>query len=687
MPLPAKAGPGPALEARPVRAGDGSGWVLSGWWCDDEVCGACCLSFGGELSSHAGPNARKNHPSDPSYHQDITNMDQPGIPSPPTARSLLSKLRVSRSEPGTGYSRAKFPHWETIDDGCNVRGRWTSPYDGETVDDASEIDIDHLVPLKNAWISGASHWEASRRRTFANDLSSPQLWAVTAHANRQKGDDSPDEWLPSVEGFRCVYAESWVRVKDKYGLTVTREEREALEGVLGASSLFQTSTASTAPTPPTITIAITGKPLLPCSVPAADNVSIALLHPDEAPLMVCSPGLLRFEALRLEKALSNDHPRAIHLRRLAISPQHTSRLPYHDYDWSRVSGTCCENVIGYVPLPVGTAGPLLVDGTSYAIPMATTEGTLVASTSRGCKAINLAGGADTVLTADGITRGPCVSFPSLVRAAQAKTWLDSKPGWETMRSAFDSTSSFARLQSIKTALAGSQLFIRFKASTGDAMGMNMISKGVEKALNVMAASGFTDMAITSVSGNYCADKKASALNWIEGRGKSVVAEAVIPPEVVRSVLKTDVDSLVELNTSKNLVGSAMAGCVGGFNAHAANIVAALFLATGQDAAQVVESANCITMMKNVGGNLQVSVSMPSIEVGTIGGGTNLEPQAAMLNLLGVHGTSETEPGEKSRRLARIVAAAVLAGELSLCSALAAGHLVGAHMRHNRARSL
>ncbi|KAF4585929.1 3-hydroxy-3-methylglutaryl-coenzyme a reductase [Ophiocordyceps camponoti-floridani] len=333
------------------------------------------------------------------------------------------------------------------------------------------------------------------------------------------------------------------------------------------------------------------------------------------------------------------------------------------------------------------AGPLLIDGTSHGIPMATTEGTLVASTSRGCKAINLAGGADTVLTADGMTRGPCVSFPSLVRAARAKNWLDSEAGWETMRRAFESTSSYARLKSIKTAMAGSQLFIRFKASTGDAMGMNMMSKGVEKALDVMTASGFDDMTVTSVSGNYCTDKKASALNWIEGRGKSVVAEAVIPPEVVRSVLKTDVDSLVELNTSKNLVGSAMAGCLGGFNAHAANIVAALFLATGQDAAQVVESANCITMMKNVGGNLQISVSMPSIEVGTIGGGTGLEPQAAMLNLLGIPGSSESEAGQESRRLARIVAAAVLAGELSLCSALAAGHLVGAHMRHNRAPSL
>jgi hydroxymethylglutaryl-CoA reductase (NADPH) len=125
----------------------------------------------------------------------------------------------------------------------------------------------------------------------------------------------------------------------------------------------------------------------------------------------------------------------------------------------------------------------------------------------------------------------------------------------------------------------------------------MISKGVEHSLSVMMSEGFEDMNIVSVSGNYCTDKKAAAINWIDGRGKSVVAEAIIPAEVVKSVLKTDVDSMVELNVNKNLIGSAMAGSVGGFNAHAANIVAAIFLATGQDPAQVVESANCITIMK------------------------------------------------------------------------------------------
>ena len=276
----------------------------------------------------------------------------------------------------------------------------------------------------------------------------------------------------------------------------------------------------------------------------------------------------------------------------------TSLLPYKDYNYTLVHGACCENVIGYLPLPLGVAGPLTIDGQNYFIPMATTEGVLVASTSRGAKAINAGGGAVTVVTGDGMTRGPCVSFPSLARAAEAKNWIDSEAGSSILREAFNSTSRFARLQQLKTTLAGTYLYIRFKTTTGDAMGMNMISKGVEKALAVMAnESGFDDMKIISLSGNYCVDKKAAAINWIDGRGKSVVAEAIVPGDVVKSVLKSDVDSLVELNTSKNLIGSAMAGSVGGFNAHASNIVTAIFIATGQDPAQNVESSNCITIMK------------------------------------------------------------------------------------------
>ena len=275
-----------------------------------------------------------------------------------------------------------------------------------------------------------------------------------------------------------------------------------------------------------------------------------------------------------------------------------SKLPYKDYNYENVHGACCENVIGYLPIPIGVAGPLVIDGQSFYLPMATTEGVLVASTNRGCKAINAGGGAVTVLTGDGMTRGPCVAFSTLPRAGAAKVWLDSEEGQQVMKKAFNSTSRFARLQTMKTALAGTYLYIRFKTTTGDAMGMNMISKGVECALNVMMnEAGFDDMNIISVSGNYCTDKKPAAINWIDGRGKSVVAEAIIPGEVVRKLLKSDVNALVELNTSKNLIGSAMAGSIGGFNAHAANLVAAMFLATGQDPAQVVESSSCITVMK------------------------------------------------------------------------------------------
>ncbi|KAF2110942.1 hydroxymethylglutaryl-coenzyme A reductase-domain-containing protein [Lophiotrema nucula] len=395
----------------------------------------------------------------------------------------------------------------------------------------------------------------------------------------------------------------------------------------------------------------------------------------------------------LEKTLG-DKTRAVKIRRGLVSRTHATRetssllerslLPYKDYNYDLVHGACCENVVGYLPLPLGVAGPIMVDGQNYFLPMATTEGVLVASTSRGAKAINAGGGAVTVVTGDGMTRGPCITFASVTRAGAAKNWLDSEVGQRTMKDAFNSTSRFARLQSMKTAIAGTNLYVRFRATTGDAMGMNMISKGVEHALSIMANdAGFEDMDIISVSGNYCTDKKAAAINWIDGRGKGIVAEAIIPGHIVKSVLKSSVDEMVELNISKNLIGSAMAGSMGGFNAHAANLVAAIFLATGQDPAQVVESANCITTMKNTNGNLQIAVSMPSIEVGTIGGGTILEPQSAMLDLLGVRGAHPTAPGDNARQLARVIGAGVLAGELSLNAALAAGHLVRAHMAHNR----
>ncbi|KAI8342442.1 3-hydroxy-3-methylglutaryl coenzyme A reductase [Chlamydoabsidia padenii] len=390
----------------------------------------------------------------------------------------------------------------------------------------------------------------------------------------------------------------------------------------------------------------------------------------------------------LEKTLG-DLERAVGIRRSLISRAsvtktlENSALPLENYHYDKVMGACCENVIGYMPIPVGIAGPMNIDGVNVHIPMATTEGCLVASTARGCKAINAGGGASTVVTADGMTRGPCVEFPSVIRAGACKQWIEQE-GNAIVTEAFNSTSRFARLRKLKVALAGKLVFIRFSTTTGDAMGMNMISKGCEKALTVITEH-FPDMQIISLSGNYCTDKKPAAINWIEGRGKSVVAEAVIPGATVEKVLKTTVAALVELNISKNLIGSAMAGSVGGFNAHAANILTAVYLATGQDPAQNVESSNCITLMKAVNGNqdLHISCTMPSIEVGTLGGGTILPPQQSMLDMLGVRGPHPTEPGKNAQSLARIICAAVMAGELSLCAALAAGHLVKAHMAHNR----
>lgn len=382
-----------------------------------------------------------------------------------------------------------------------------------------------------------------------------------------------------------------------------------------------------------------------------------------------------------------DCRRAAAIRREALQKM-TGRslqgLPLDGFDYDSILGQCCEMPVGYVQIPVGIAGPLLLDGFEYSVPMATTEGCLVASTNRGCKAIYASGGAASMLLRDGMTRAPVVRFPTAKRASELKFFVEDPNNFETLAVVFNRSSRFARLQHIQCSIAGKNLYIRFCCTTGDAMGMNMVSKGVQNVLDFLQ-NDFPDMDVIGISGNFCSDKKPAAVNWIEGRGKSVVCEATIKEEVVTKVLKTNVATLVELNTLKNLAGSAVAGALGGFNAHAANIVSAIFIATGQDPAQNVESSHCITMMEalNNGKDLHVSVTMPSIEVGTVGGGTQLASQSACLNLLGVKGASKESPGSNSRLLATIVAGSVLAGELSLMSAIAAGQLVKSHMKYNR----
>ena len=284
-----------------------------------------------------------------------------------------------------------------------------------------------------------------------------------------------------------------------------------------------------------------------------------------------------------------------------------------------------------------------------------------------------------------MTRAPCVRFPSVVLAAEAKRWIESEENFQKVKAAFDSTSRFARLQEILIGMDGPNLYIRFRSHTGDAMGMNMVSKGAENALRFINVH-FPQMQIISLSGNFCADKKPAAVNWIKGRGKHVVCECIVPADKLRSILKTNAKTLVQCNKLKNLVGSSMAGSIGGNNAHAANMVTAIFIATGQDPAQNVTSSNCSTSMEPYGENgedLYITCTMPSLEVGTIGGGTVLPPQGACLDVLGVRGAHKTEPAENSKKLARIICATVMAGELSLMAALVNSDLVKSHMRHNR----
>ncbi|MEQ2273665.1 hypothetical protein XENORESO_007238, partial [Xenotaenia resolanae] len=241
-------------------------------------------------------------------------------------------------------------------------------------------------------------------------------------------------------------------------------------------------------------------------------------------------------AYKLETLMEKPE-RGVAIRRQMISaklsyPSALSTLPYTNYDYSKVMGTCCENVIGYIPVPVGVAGPLHLDGKQFQVPMATTEGCLVASTNRGCRAIALSGGASSCILADGMTRGPVVRLPSACKAAEVKAWLESPDGFQDITEAFDNTSRFARLQKLLVGLAGRNLYIRFQCKTGDAMGMNMISKGTEKALSRLQQH-FPELQVVAVSGNYCTDKKPAAINWIEGRGKSAVCEATIPAKVVQ----------------------------------------------------------------------------------------------------------------------------------------------------------
>ncbi|MBO4249310.1 hydroxymethylglutaryl-CoA reductase (NADPH) [Halomicrobium sp. IBSBa] len=335
-----------------------------------------------------------------------------------------------------------------------------------------------------------------------------------------------------------------------------------------------------------------------------------------------------------------------------------------------------ENMIGAAQVPMGVVGPLPVDGSAadgeHYLPLATTEGALVASVNRGVSTIRRAGGATARVLKSGMTRAPVFRVEDVAAAGEVSAWV--REHVDDLAEAAEATTGHGELQDVTPYVVGDNVFLRFSYDTKDAMGMNMATIATEAACEIVERE--TPAELVALSGNLCSDKKPAAINAVEGRGRTVAADVLIPHEQVEERLGTTTEAIAEANTRKNLVGSAKAGALG-FNAHAANVVAAAFLATGQDAAQVVEGANAITTVDAREDGLYASVTLASLEVGTVGGGTSLPTQAEGLDVLGYAGGGDPA-GSNADALAEVIAAGALAGELSLLAALSSRHLSSAH---------
>ena len=354
-----------------------------------------------------------------------------------------------------------------------------------------------------------------------------------------------------------------------------------------------------------------------------------------------------------------------------------SNISSYTIDMQRASARNIENSIGVLQLPMGIAGPLKINGQycnrEVFVPLATSEGALVASINRGASTITSSGGVNVRVVSDIMTRAPAIKCDGVIDALKIKQWFIDN--FDELKSIAESTTSHGKLLKIDPILiVGSNVYPRFVFSTGDSMGMNMVTIASERVLEKLTNE--TTAAHLALSGNVCVDKKPAAMNIIEGRGKSVIADILIPKDIVSKKLKTTTEAIVEVNTVKNLIGSAASGSMA-FNAHYANMVAAIFLATGQDAAHVVEGSLGITTAENRNGDLYFSVNLPDLPVATVGGGTSLEVANEALKILGVSGSGH------AKEFAEIVAGTVLAGELSLVGAIAAGHLARAHKEHGR----
>ncbi len=340
-----------------------------------------------------------------------------------------------------------------------------------------------------------------------------------------------------------------------------------------------------------------------------------------------------------------------------------------------------ENPIGAVQVPVSYV-EIQVNG-QYAkgklpIFLSTTEGMLIAGVSRGASAINASGGVTTHVIKSSMTRSQIIEVKDASGAAKALDFINNE-GKAFISEEFSKHTHHGKLLDVRAWLTGRFVFIRYEADTAAAMGMNMVtiaSTPTTKAIIDQLARRGVEARFVSESGNMCVDKKPSFMNKIEGRGVSVVAEAVIPKEIIEKYFKVSAEAIRDINYAKNYIGSSLSGSLGN-NAHTANIIAAAFLAYGQDMAEVVDSSNAMDDIKAENGNLYISQYNPSMQIGTFGGGTKIETANELLKASKVYGEGD-DIGATKLKLAELIAAASLAGDLNLLAAEAGGELADSH---------
>jgi hydroxymethylglutaryl-CoA reductase (NADPH) len=336
-----------------------------------------------------------------------------------------------------------------------------------------------------------------------------------------------------------------------------------------------------------------------------------------------------------------------------------------------------ENPIGAAQVPMGVAGPVLVAGRYanglYYIPMATSEGALIRSYERGMVALTRAGGVQTALLADENQIVPTFFFPDVASASAFAEWLPGQ--FENLRAAAESTTGHGKLTDVKCYQVGRQALVNFGYFTGDAQGMNLLVKATDAACQWIRQN-FPILSYFVFSG-MSSEKRPSGFLLTRGKGKRVTAGALLPHDVLKMYLHCTAEELFQVWQS-TVVGHLHANAIG-YNAQYANGLTAIFIATGQDVANVVNASCGITNFELQPDGLYVSVTLPALSVATIGGGTGLATQREALSIMGCYGAS------KAKKFAEIVAAAVLGGEISMGAAITSGEFVAAHEHYGRNR--